>query len=116
MANKKTVKTTPIVVLNEVYQVALDPKCFILQKKISNDDQDLSKEEKTNGMKNMGYYSTWEHLGGSLIDDIVREKAFKINKEQKLTIQEFLKVVEESHAEVENMFKKIDDKRKITKK
>lgn len=116
MAEKKTVKANPIIFLNDVYQVALDPKCLILQKKTSSDDQNLSKEEQKNGMRNMGYYSTWEHLGSSLIDDISREKAYKLGKEQKLTIQDFLKIVKESYDDVEKMFKQIEDKRKITKK
>ena len=43
MASKKTITPDPIVVLNDTYQVKLDPRCFILQKKISSDDKELSK-------------------------------------------------------------------------
>ena len=46
MASKKTITPDPIVVLNDTYQVTLDQRCFILRKKISSDDKELSKEEQ----------------------------------------------------------------------
>ena len=108
MASKKTITPDPIVVLNDTYQVKLDPRCFILQKKISSDEQ---KE----GMKNLGYYSTWEYLGSSLIKEITREKA-KVSKEDKISLTNFVNIVQESNKEVSKMFEQIDNETKMKKK
>ena len=51
MAGKKTITPDPIVVLNDTYQVTLDQRCFILRKKISSDDKELSKELKVKVMR-----------------------------------------------------------------
>ena len=115
MASKKTITPDPIVVLNDTYQVKLDPRCFILQKKISGDDKELSKEEQKEGMKNLGYYSTWEHLGSSLIKEITREKA-KVSKEDKISLTNFVNIVQESNKEVSKMFEQIDNETKMKKK
>ena len=114
MAGKKTVTPDPVVVLNDTYQVRLDPRCLILLKKASTDDKDLSKEEQKEGMKNLGYYSTWEHLGSSLVKEIAREKV-KATKEDKIALTDFISIVKESNKEVSKMFEKIDNEKKIKK-
>ena len=115
MASKKTITPDPIVVLNDTYQVKLDPRCFILQKKISSDDKELSKEEQKEGMKNLGYYSTWEYWGSYLIKEITREKA-KVSKEDKISLTNFINIVQESNKEVSKMFEQIDNETKMKKK
>lgn len=117
MAGKKNTTPDPIVILNDTYQVTLDPRCLILRQKISAEDKDLSKEELKEGTKVLGYYSTWEHLGTSLVKDITRDKAkAKIDKEGKITLTNFIDLVKETNKEVSDMFKNIDNDTKITKK
>ena len=114
MAGKKTITPDPIVVLNDTYQVTLDQRCFILRKKISSEDKELSKEEQKEGMKILGYYSTWEHLGSSLIKEITREKT-KITKEDKISLTDFINIVKESNKEVSKLFENIDKETKVKK-
>ena len=114
MAGKKTITPDPIVVLNDTYQVTLDQRCFILRKKISSDDKELSKEEQKEGMKILGYYSTWEHLGNSLIKEITREKT-KLSKEEKVSLTNFINIVKESNKEVSKLFENIDKETKVKK-
>ena len=114
MAGKKTITPDPIVVLNDTYQVTLDQRCFILRKKISSEDKELSKEEQKEGMKILGYYSTREHLGSSLIKEITREKT-KITKEDKISLTDFINIVKESNKEVSKLFENIDKETKVKK-
>ena len=85
MAAKKTVTPDPVVILSDTYQVTLDKRCLILKKKALAEDGELSKEEQKEGLRILGYYSTWEHLGTSLVKEITREKA-KVNKEEKVSL------------------------------
>lgn len=115
MASKKTVVPDPVITLNDDYSVTLDPRCLILRKKTTSEDSDLSKEEIKDGSRVLGYYSTWEHLGASLVKEITREKA-KLSKEDKISLDNFIKIITEVNKEVSNMFEQIDSKTKITKK
>lgn len=115
MAGKKTVVPDPVVVLNDTYSVTLDPRCLILRRKTSGDDKDLSKEELKEGTRVLGYYSTWENLGTSLVKEITREKA-KLNKEDKLALNDFIDLVKKVNKEVSDMFKQIDNNTEIKKK
>jgi Na+/phosphate symporter len=115
MAGKKTTVPDPVVVLNDTYQVTLDSRCLILRKKISADDKDLSKEEQKEGLRVLGYYSTWEHLGTSLIKEMSREKA-KLSKDGKLTLTEFVDLMNGINKEVSQMFDNVDKESKLKKK
>ncbi len=112
MAAKKTVVPDPVVVLNDDYQVTIDRRCYILQRKTSSDDKDLSNEEKKAGYTNMGYFTTWDSLGTSLVKEITRDKA-KMKKEDKITINDFLNIIKETNKEVTKMFKNIDKQAEI---
>lgn len=114
MAAKKTVTPDPVVILSDTYQVTLDKRCLILKKKALAEDGELSKEEQKEGLRILGYYSTWEHLGTSLVKEITREKA-KVNKEEKVSLTEFINIVKETNKEVSEMFKDIDKSSKISK-
>lgn len=106
----------PTVILNDVYQVVLDPHCYILQKAIlPEDDEELTAEEKKSNFKTLGYFSTWEHLSYSLSQDIQRLKASKLNKESRVTLNEFLDIVKETRKEVSKMFDEIDKQTKVKK-
>lgn len=117
MAEKKTATQSPIVVLNDEYQVTLDSKCLILQKKNVSGDETSDKEEKKHDVKNLGYYTTWESVGSSLIDYISKDKAKK-QKELKISMEEYLNILKETREEVIEIFKNIDDiiKKKVSKK
>lgn len=97
----------PIVNLNDLYRVRLTRLCMILEKKITQDnsDEELSKEEKTDGYKNLGYFSTWDYLGTILSRDIQRDKALKKGE---ISADEFLKNLKETYAEIQKIFKSID--------
>lgn len=109
MANKKDkqVQPDPIVILNEAYQVKLSKTCMVLQKKISQENsEELSKEEQAEGYKNLGYFSTWEHLGTILSRDIQRDKALK---KEKISADEFIQNLKETFEEIQKIFKTIDN-------
>lgn len=109
----------PTVILNEFYEVALDPKCLILRRKLksgeADTDEELTKEEKKAGAKVLGYFSTWESLGSSLLKDVALTKANNFSKEDKLTFSAYIKIIKESKQEVVDLFKKIDDEIKVSK-
>lgn len=109
MAAKKKVQVQPdpIVILNDVYSVKLTRNCMVLQKKISQDssEEELSKEEKEEGCKNLGYFSTWDYLGTILSRDMQRDKA--LNKKE-LSVDDFLKNLKETYTEIQTIFKSID--------
>lgn len=113
----KTNIPDPIVVLNEQYQVALDPRCLILQKKlpITEEVESSNDKKKKSEFKILGYYSTWEHLGSSLVRDMTRDKAIaKQNKNEVIKIQDFVRAVNKSLDDVKKIFKQVDvDKNKI---
>lgn len=114
MAVKKVIVPDPVITLNDDYQVTIDKRCLILQRTINNDDSELSSEEKKNGRKNLGYYSTWEGIGKSLIREMSREKAKAKTKDNtKLSIENFITIVKETNKEITDMFKAIDDKIKV---
>ena len=75
----------------------------------------LRANQQKEGMKNLGYYSTWEYLGSSLIKEITREKA-KISKEDKISLTDFINIVKESNEEVSKMFEQIDNETRMKKK
>ena len=106
---KKTmVQPDPIVTLNDLYQVKLTSTCMVLQKKIIQDNQEeLSKEEKAEGYKTLGYFSTWDYLGTILSRDMQRDKALK---KKEISADEFLKNLKETYAEINKIFKSIDTK------
>lgn len=114
MAVKKTVVPDPVVTLNDDYQVTIDRRCYILQRKSNSDDKDISKEEQKAGYVNLGYYTTWDSLGTSLVKEITREKA-KVKKEDKLMINDFINIVKETNKEVIKMFENVDKQAKIKK-
>lgn len=97
----------PIVNLNDLYRVRLTRLFMILEKKITQDnpDEELSKEEKTDGYKNLGYFSTWDYLGAILSRDMQRDKALKKGE---ISADEFLKNLKETYAEIQKIFKSID--------
>lgn len=112
MAKKNEKKQPdPVVELNDIYSVRLTPLCMILLKKISqeeeSDDTELSKEEKADGCKILGYFSTWDYLGTVLSRDMQRDKALKKGK---ISSEEFLKNLDEVFKEIQKMFNAIDDK------
>ena len=115
MAGKRIIVPDPVVILNDVYQVTLDSRCLILQKKATNEDTDLSKEEQKAGIRNLGYFSTWEHIGNYLVKELTREKA---KKDEKIYIEQYISTIKESNKEITEMFKKLDDegKFKLSKK
>jgi hypothetical protein len=110
---------TPTVILNEFYEVTLDPKCLILRRKLKSGevdtDEELTKEEKKAGAKVLGYFSTWESLGSSLLKDVALTKANNFSKEDKLTFSAYIKIIKESKQEVVDLFKKVDDEIKVSK-
>lgn len=116
MAKKNDKKQSdPIIELNDTYSVRLTPLCMILSKKISQEDttdSELSKEEKADGCKILGYFSTWDYLGTILSKDMQRDKALKKGK---ISSDEFLKNLDEVYKEIQKMFKAIDDKTKNKK-
>lgn len=114
MAEKKTITPDPIVTLNDIYQVVLDKRCYVLQRKSNSEDKDLSSEEKKSGVTNLGFFATWEQVGKNLMEDIVRSKA-KQNKIEKITLEDYIKIVKETKEEITSMFKKIDENMKIKK-
>ena len=116
MAGVKQKVPDPIVVLNETYQVTLDPRCLILYKKITNEDKDkeLSKEEVKNGARVLGYFSTWESVGTYLIKDMSREK-IKAKKEELTSIMEYINIIKECQAKICSMFSDMDDSTKAHK-
>ncbi len=110
MARKDVKKQPdPIVELNDIYSVKLTPMCMVLLKKISQDDTDseLSKEEKADGHKVLGYFSTWDYLGTIMSRDMQRDKALK---KEKISSDEFLKNLNETYKEIQKIFKSIDNK------
>lgn len=115
MAAKKTVTPDPVVILSDNYQVVLDKRCLILKKKITSEDAELSKEEKKEGLQVLGYYSTWDYLGSSLVKEISREKA-KVSKDEKISLNDFLNIVKETNKEVIKMFENIENETKIKTK
>lgn len=114
MAVKKTVTPDPVVTLNDVYQVTLDKRCYILQRKSSPEDKDLSSEEKKTGVTNLGYFSTWEQVGKNLVEEISRSKA-KQSKSEKIALDDYIKIIKETNDEVTLMFKNIDKQMKVSK-
>ena len=60
----------------------------------------------------MGYFTTWDSLGTSLVKEITRDKA-KMKKEDKITINDFLNIIKETNKEVTKMFKNIDKQAEI---
>lgn len=110
MAKKKksVVQPDPVVVINDTYNVKLATNCMILQKKVSQEnDEELSKEEKKEGYKTLGYFSTWDYLGTILSRDMQRDKALKA---EKITVEEFLKNLKEVSSEIRKIFKSIEEK------
>jgi len=107
MAKKKTqVQPDPIVNLDDVYHVKLTRNCMVLQKRISQDNsEELSKEEKEEGYKILGYFSTWDYLGTILSRDIQRDKALK---KAVISADEFIVNLKETHKEMQKIFKSID--------
>lgn len=107
---KKTIaQPDPIVMLNDVYRVKLTSNCMVLQKMIAqnNSDEELSKEEKAEGYRVLGYFSNWDYLGTILSRDMQRDKALK---KQILSIDEFIKNLKEVNEEISKIFKSIDKK------
>lgn len=111
MAIKKKgiVQPDPVIELNEIYSVKVTRNCLVLQKKISQDDsekdEDLSKEEKTEGYRNLGFFSNWEYLGTILSRDIQRDKLLKKGKN---STDDFLQILQETYKEIQDIFKSID--------
>lgn len=101
------VQPDPLVILNDIYRVRLTRQCLILEKKLNqeNSDEELSKEEKADGYKNLGYFSTWDYLGTILSRDMQRDKALK---KSIISVDEFLKNLKETYAEIQKIFKSID--------
>lgn len=97
----------PVVILNDLYQVRLSKNCMILQKKIEQDgnDEELSKEEKAEGFKTLGFFSTWDYLGTILSRDMQRDKAVKKGT---ISADEFIKNLKETYTEIQKIFKSID--------
>lgn len=110
MARKDVKKQPdPIVELNATYSVKLTPLCMILLKTISQEDDnaELSKEEKADGHKILGYFSTWDYLGTIMSRDMQRDKALKKGK---ISSDEFLQNLNGTYKEIQKIFKSIDDK------
>lgn len=109
MASKKekVVQTDPVVVLNDNYSVKLTRNCMVLQKTISQDnsEEELSKEEKAEGYKILGYFSTWDYLGTVLSKDMQRDKALKKGR---IDTEEFFKNLKEVQSEIKKIFSSID--------
>lgn len=109
MASKKekVVQTDPVVVLNDNYSVKLTRNCMVLQKTISQDnsEEELSKEEKAEGYKILGYFSTWDYLGTILSKDMQRDKALKKGR---IDTEEFFKNLKEVQGEIKKIFSSID--------
>lgn len=109
MASKKekVVQTDPVVVLNDNYSVKLTRNCMVLQKTISQDnsEEELSKEEKAEGYKILGYFSTWDYLGTVLSKDMQRDKALKKGR---IDTEEFFKNLKEVQGEIKKIFSSID--------
>lgn len=104
---EKQIQQDPIVVLNDMYQIKLTKTCMVLQKKVSQDNnEELSKEEQAEGFKTLGYFSTWKYLGTILIRDIQRDKTLAKGK---VSADEFLQDLKETSEEIKNIFKTIDD-------
>lgn len=100
-----------IIPLGKNYRIKWDKLNKTLQEKSTNQQEKIEndiEETDENGWKNLGYFDNFKFLGKCFVEELVRKKAQKENKDAVIEIEQLIEIVEKTYKKVNSLFGQMD--------
>lgn len=94
------------ILVNDNYQISLEDKNIILQKKVFNINKETG--EQYISWKNYGYYGRWDSLFNALTRLFIVEK---VDKKTDINISELKLIFKETKNEITEILKDLEEKK-----